>query len=155
MLKYLTMDMVFREIPEEITLAINITNCKIHCKGCHSKFLWKDIGKELTLKCITEELKKNKLITCICMMGGNSDLDSLYNLFIQLKEAYPDIKLAWYTGEILPNIPSIFIDILDYIKTGPYIKELGGLDKETTNQQLFKIENNKLKPIYLYKKYEN
>ena len=42
MIKYYNAMVVFEEIPNEITLAINITNCPCHCKGCHSQFLWED-----------------------------------------------------------------------------------------------------------------
>lgn len=45
MLKYVDARVVFQEIPDEITLAINISNCPCHCKGCHSQYLAEDIGK--------------------------------------------------------------------------------------------------------------
>ena len=35
MVKYLETKVVLSEIPNEITLAINITNCPCVCKGCH------------------------------------------------------------------------------------------------------------------------
>lgn len=47
MLKYVDARVVFQEIPDEITLAINISNCPCHCKGCHSQYLAEDIGKPL------------------------------------------------------------------------------------------------------------
>ena len=53
MLKYTTAEVTFREIPDEITLCINISNCPIHCADCHSKELWGDIGTELSF----DELK--------------------------------------------------------------------------------------------------
>ena len=37
MLKYANFDIVFQEVPEEVTLAINISNCPNQCPGCHSK----------------------------------------------------------------------------------------------------------------------
>ena len=37
MLKYANFDVVFQEVPDEVTLAINITNCPNQCPGCHSK----------------------------------------------------------------------------------------------------------------------
>ena len=52
MLRYYNFDIVFAEIPEEVTLAINITNCPNRCVGCHSPHLQQDIGENLT----TEEL---------------------------------------------------------------------------------------------------
>ena len=38
----------FSEVPDEISLCINISNCPIKCPDCHSKFLWENIGKEIT-----------------------------------------------------------------------------------------------------------
>ena len=35
MLKYLNTQVTFSEIPDEITLCINITGCKVGCEGCN------------------------------------------------------------------------------------------------------------------------
>lgn len=40
MLKYVNTDIVFQEFPDEVTLAINLSNCPCHCPGCHSSYLW-------------------------------------------------------------------------------------------------------------------
>ena len=54
---------------------------------------------------------------------------------------HPDLKIGWYSGfSEIPN--EIDINNFDYIKVGPYIEECGGLDKETTNQILYKVEHN-------------
>ena len=47
MLKFYNYDIVCQEIPDEVTLAINITGCPIHCPGCHSTWLWEDCGDVL------------------------------------------------------------------------------------------------------------
>ena len=47
MLKYANFDIVFQEVPDEVTLAINISNCPNQCVGCHSKYLWEDLGEVL------------------------------------------------------------------------------------------------------------
>ena len=44
MLKYVNTEITFSEVPDEITLCINISNCPCHCKGCHSPYLAEDIG---------------------------------------------------------------------------------------------------------------
>ena len=74
MLKYVNTGIVFQEIPDEVTLAINISNCPCHCPGCHSKYLWEDIGTPLT-PMVIEQMVKNygDDITCIAFMGGDSD----------------------------------------------------------------------------------
>ena len=46
-MKYVDTKVVFSEIPDEITLAINISGCPVKCFGCHSKYLWEDVGEPL------------------------------------------------------------------------------------------------------------
>ena len=48
MIKYVNTEVVFQEIPDETTLAINISGCPCHCPGCHSSYLWEDVGTPLT-----------------------------------------------------------------------------------------------------------
>ena len=36
MLKYVNTGIVFQEIPDEVTLAVNISGCPCRCHGCHS-----------------------------------------------------------------------------------------------------------------------
>lgn len=51
MLKYVNTGVVFQEIPDEVTLAVNISNCPCRCPGCHSRYLWGDVGEPLTPWC--------------------------------------------------------------------------------------------------------
>ena len=50
MLKYVPQmtSVVLEEIPDRVTLAVDISNCPGHCEGCHSPFLREDIGEPLT-----------------------------------------------------------------------------------------------------------
>ena len=139
-MKYIYSEVTFREIPDEITLCINISNCPFKCKGCHSKELWEDIGTELTIEELNRLLSKNKGVTCVSFMGGDKDLFHLLELLIFVKESYPNVKTAWYTGR--KDIPwyGFPINLLDYLKLGPYIKELGPLDNPNTNQRLYKLD---------------
>ena len=134
---------VFREIPDEITLAVNITNCPCHCKGCHSPFLWKDTGTPLTFNEVNNLIENNRGITCICFMGGDSNPYVVNSLAAYIREEHEGLKIAWYSGmeKISDEIDKVNFD---FIKIGPYIEEYGGLDKETTNQILFKVEDGKL-----------
>ena len=68
-MKFVDTQVVFEEIPDEITLCINVSNCVFHCPDCHSKHLWKDIGNILDEKSIDELIDKNKGISCVCFMG--------------------------------------------------------------------------------------
>ena len=131
---------VFEEIPDEITLAINITNCPCHCPSCHSKFLWEDVGTELTNDEIDKLIEKNSGITCVCLMGGDSEHNSVNELAKYIKGEYSDLKVGWYSGfSEIPN--EIELLNFDYIKVGPYIEEYGGLNKKTTNQIMYKVEH--------------
>ena len=135
-MKYTTSLITFSEIPDEITLCINISNCPFKCKGCHSKELWEDIGTELTTNEINSLLQDG--VSCISFMGGDSDLKTLIELLLFVITNYPNIKTAWYTGR--KEIPDDFpLTLLDYIKLGPYIKEKGPLNNRNTNQRLYKL----------------
>ena len=48
MLKYVDTLVSFQEIPDEISLCINLSNCPNNCPGCHSAYLKDDIGTPLT-----------------------------------------------------------------------------------------------------------
>ena len=136
MMKYTEMEVVFREIPDEITLAINISNCPIHCPDCHSKYLWRNIGTPLSIKEIEKNL--NSAITCICFMGGEPS--EVAEFAKKLKKLYPDIKIGYYCGyDKCPEPIFNNIQYFDYIKIGPFIKECGPLDCPTTNQRLYQI----------------
>ena len=137
MLKYANFDVVFQEVPDEVTLAINISNCPNQCPGCHSKYLWKDEGKPLDsteLNRLVEQYKSG--ITCVCFMGGDKEPESVAQLARQVKNDHK-IKVAWYSGKNdLPQ--NVSTDHFDYIKLGRYIAELGPLDSATTNQHMMK-----------------
>lgn len=142
MLKYAAYGIVFSEIPDEISLSIDISNCPFRCKGCHSPFLWKDEGIELTNRELFSLLTSNQGISCVLFAGGDSDPAEV-NRLAQLIKHSSFIKVAWYSGNTeLPK--EINLSNFDYIKLGPYIEELGGLKNPNTNQRLYKIDNNKL-----------
>lgn len=147
-LKYDGYSIVMQEVPNEVSLAINISGCPHKCEGCHSKYLWDYNGKYL-VDDIAELLSRySDLISCVCFMGGDQNQDDLLYCINKVKEN--NLKTCLYTG--LDDIKSINEDIvkkLDYIKTGRYIEELGGLDKNTTNQRFFDLKNNK--EIHFYK----
>lgn len=138
MVKYLQTEVVFEEIPTEISLAINITNCQNNCLGCHSPYLRENIGDELTTDSIDSLIEKNKGITCILFMGEGNDRERLLELAEYVKNE-KHLKVAVYSGrkEVEPE----FYNFFDYIKVGPYIEEYGPLSKETTNQRLYQIAN--------------
>lgn len=142
MLKYHSSYIGFREIPDEISLCINISNCPNNCKGCHSPWLKEDVGEDLNIESLNTLINKNKGVSCICFMGGDQDFVEVSKLAIvvKMRSDYP-YKTAWYSGrQHIPN--ELNIDTFDYIKVGPYVEELGGLDNINTNQRLYMIYPN-------------
>ena len=141
MLKYVDTKVTFAEVPDEIALCINISNCPCHCKGCHSSYLAEDIGDELSSKKLEELLQANKGITCVAFMGGDIDPISIIGHAKYIKLFYPGLKVAWYSGK--QELPKHFnLEVLDYIKLGPYIEELGPLNSKTTNQRMYEVVYN-------------
>lgn len=138
MLKYVETAITFSEVPDEVTLCINISNCSCHCKGCHSAYLAEDIGEELTFEVLDSLIKKNEGITCVAFMGGDAEPATVNDLASYVKESYPNIKTAWYSGrqELSKDIE---IKNFNAIKLGPYIEELGPLNSKTTNQKFYEV----------------
>lgn len=138
MVKYVPEDtqVVFREIPDEVTLAINISNCTHHCEGCHSPYLRDNVGEELTTSIIDELLKKNDGVSCVCFMGEGNDPEALQELITHIKSNYKSTAVALYSGA--DDVTDEFYwDNLDYIKIGHYDKNFGPIDNPKTNQRLY------------------
>lgn len=153
MLKFVDFDIVFQEIPDEVTLAINLSNCPHRCAGCHSPQLQQNIGKELNESTLSDLLcRYEKSITCVCFMGGDATPDEVSRLADFVRQEWDRrIKTAWYSGcESLREKASA--NSFDFIKLGPYIESLGGLNSKTTNQRLYRIENDILNDITMLMK---
>lgn len=142
MLKYTDYDIVFQEVPDETTLAINLSGCPNRCKGCHSPQLMEDIGEELTTGALDAILARYAgAVTCVCFMGGDADAKSVDHLAQHVRTLGK--RVAWYSGRL--TLPEGFVaDHFDYVKTGPYIESLGPLSSPTTNQRLYRIEQGAL-----------
>ena len=161
-MKYCETEIVFREFPDEITLAINISNCPHRCKGCHSPHLQTDCGQELDENALKELIEPKKdQITCVGFMGGDADIERLEELMSYVRVNWPKLSIGWYSGyadlvdlrKTNKNLeyPITWIEnCLDYVKTGPYVEELGPLDSPTTNQRMFKKVVDEWKEIKLY-----
>ena len=146
MLKYVDTKVVFRELPDEITLAINLSGCPCHCKGCHSSYLAEDIGEPLDLQHLTNLIDSNKGITCVGLMGGDANPSEVDDIAQDIKEYYPELKVGWYSGrqELSKDIE---LSNFDFIKLGPYIEEFGPLNSKTTYQRFYKVSDGELVDI--------
>lgn len=156
-MKFCSYAITFTEIPKEITLAFQISNCPFCCEGCHSKYLREDLGKEFFSSGIEILEKYKDRITCVCFMGEGSSIENAIMTGKIIKTRY-NIKTGLYSGTIGDFTPDkkhflyitndgrkkLYSDIqnsFDYIKVGPYISKQGPLNNSNTNQKIYKYEN--------------
>ncbi len=137
-MKYVDTKIVFQELPNEITLAINISGCPCACIGCHSSYLSQDIGESLTKEALQQLIRKNKGITAILFMGGDANPAYINKLAEYLYHNYPNLKIGWYSGRDKLS-EEIKLDFFHYIKLGPYISSKGPLNNPNTNQRLYQV----------------
>lgn len=141
-MRYKSFQLTFQEVPTEISLCFLISGCPLRCKGCHSVDAWKrDQGQELTLQ-YYESLLQNFIgvATCVCFLGGEWHENRLIE-FLQMAKKY-QFKTCLYTG--LEDVSAEIKIHLDFIKTGHFITELGGLNSPKTNQKFIHLASGKL-----------
>lgn len=140
-LKYQGYAIVLQEVPDEITLAFNISGCTHKCPNCHSKNLWEYEGNYIR-EDIKHVLSKYKnYISCVCFMGGDQNIKELSELCEIVKKK--NLKTCIYSGmnSFYPFNDMINNNLLDYLKLGKYDSQKGGLDSPNTNQVMYKIIN--------------
>lgn len=138
MIRYLSADITFQEVPGEVSLVFFITGCPRRCPGCHSPELQQEIGEELTADVLCAYCNKySGMFTCICFMGDGGDFQSLAHLL--LKARISGYKVALYTGADRP--PCYIWPLVDYLKVGPYIEARGGLASPDTNQIFYRLQH--------------
>ncbi len=158
MLKYDSYDIVLQEIPDEISLCFTITGCSLACDGCHSEHLWNpENGKILTPDFFRNLLIRYKnTITCVLFMGGEWNPSELHVLIDIARKHF--LKTALYTGlhkkQMRRKYPEL-LHILDFIKTGKWIPQLGGLDSKNTNQVLVNLTTGEVLNHYFHEYNKN
>ena len=133
---------VLQEVPGEISIAFFMSGCPIRCNGCHSSFLWKEaLGERLTNNRFKAYLSQYKdLATCVLFMGGEWHEEALRKK-LQLAKAY-QYKTCLYSGN--NDVSETLLNELDWVKTGPWVPALGGLDKENTNQIFMEVSSKEI-----------
>lgn len=141
-MNYLSKQIVFREIPDEVSLSYLITGCSLRCPGCHSTDSWNSQnGKLLTHEKLLVEIHKYRgWISCVLFMGGEWEPENLISN-LKLVQAM-GLRSALYTG--LEDVSKEIKSHLDYLKTGPYRLHLGGLDSLNTNQKLINVKTGEI-----------
>ena len=149
MLRYHDIQVVLQEVPGQISLCFSITGCPLRCEVCHSPFLWKNgSGEILTDELFADFLDKYKsMISCVLFMGGEWEEEDLIK---KLKIAEDNgLNTCLYTG--MEDVSDEIKNHLTWLKTGPWIAELGGLDSPKTNQKFIEVKTNKLLNHYFVK----
>ena len=139
MLKMAGHSIVFQEVPDEISLAIEITGCRHHCEGCHSPHLWEDTGRPV-MDLLPDLLANYEgMITCVCFMGGDHDQRCLADLANYAH--HHRLKTCLYTG--LNSVTDLRLDLLkhlNYVKVGNWDASRGPLSDPNTNQRFYKLQ---------------
>ncbi len=144
MLRFVSYDILFQEVPDEVSLAVSISGCPNRCSGCHSAHLMGDEGQELCEESLAGLVDRYRgSITCVCFMGGDAEPQTIERL-AEFVHSQFGLKSAWYSGR--NNMPSD-LNSFDYVKLGDYREALGGLNSRTTNQRMYRITDGKREDI--------
>lgn len=132
------------EVPGKTALIVEFANCKQKCPGCHSQHLW-DPGESLNISEILTHIDStlSEDINCILLMGGTTNgitLETLKKLVEAIYRRF-GIPVAIYSG--LPEEETRMAEMatwygLDYLKTGDYREDRGGLEDPKSNQKFYK-----------------
>lgn len=139
-MKYADISIVLQEVPGEISICFSIIGCELKCNGCHSTYLWNKrngiiLTEEIFLKTLTQY---KDLASCILFMGGEWHEKELIN-YLKLAKSL-NFTTCLYTGE--EKVSAEILKELTWIKTGAWIKKLGGLNSKTTNQKFIEVQSN-------------
>ncbi|QEM88631.1 anaerobic ribonucleoside-triphosphate reductase activating protein [Glaesserella parasuis] len=143
-LRFISEQIVWQEVPNETSLAFLISGCPLGCKGCHSIESWKlGSGQILSEIYLQQRLAQYQgLISCVLFMGGEWLPELLLQRLQLVRQS--GLKTCLYTGLELEQLPPEILAVLDYVKTGRWIAELGGLNCITTNQRFINLQTGKV-----------
>ncbi|ULJ65790.1 anaerobic ribonucleoside-triphosphate reductase activating protein [Wielerella bovis] len=131
---------VWQEVPNEVSLAFLISGCPLRCAGCHSADSWKaNRGEILSVDYLRTRLKMYRnLLTCVLFLGGEWQPETLLALLNVARDEF-GLKTCLYTGLERDELPPILLPKLTFLKTGRWVAALGGLDNLNTNQRFIDL----------------
>lgn len=141
-LRFTAEQVVWQEVPGEVSLAYSISGCQLRCPGCHSSDSWDaERGVPLTAGHLQDRIEHYLgMITCVVFFGGEWNSVALIPLLKLAKRA--GLHTCLYSG--LEVIEPYVQRELTFLKTGPWIQKLGGLDSPLTNQKFIDLRTNRL-----------
>ena len=116
-LRFTREEIVWQEVPNEVSLAFLLSGCPLRCVGCHSADSW-NAG----------------LLTCVLFLGGEWQPENLLALLRVARDEF-GLKTCLYTGLERGEVPPMLLPELSFLKTGRWLPERGGLDNPNTNQR--------------------
>ena len=136
MIKYLPdmTSVVLEEIPDRVSIAVNVTGCQGHCNGCHTPILREDGGAPLNESVIDALVREHFGVDCFLFLGEGRDPEALRALAAHVRSL--GLKAALYSGR--EAVEEEIWEAFDYVKTGPYMPEKGPLNHPATNQRLYR-----------------
>ena len=137
-------DITFNELPDKMAYAIELGACKQHCVGCHSPELQKEDVPLTPLLDILEAAQDaiDAGANAIVVMGGTNNKhitdESLIALLHDLSFIAPT---GLYSGSDDEDQDKMIAmeGHCTWLKTGPYVATLGGLESTRTNQRFYYI----------------
>lgn len=137
-------DITFNELPDKMAYAIELGACKQHCVGCHSPELQEEDAPLTSLLDILEEAQDaiDAGANAIVVMGGTNNKhiteESLIALLQDLSAIAPTGLYSGSENEARDKIIALE-GHCTWLKTGPYVDSLGGLESTRTNQRFYRI----------------
>lgn len=137
-------DITFNELPDKMAYAIELGACKQHCVGCHSPELQEEDAPLTSLLDILEEAQDaiDAGANAIVVMGGTNNKHITEESLLALLQDLSDIApTGLYSGsEDEERDKRIALEgHCTWLKTGPYVDTLGGLESPRTNQRFYQI----------------
>lgn len=133
--------LTLNEIPDRTAISFVIGNCKQHCKGCHSSYLWGAPTNWWAMDEICETAEKyiEQGADAILLMGGTTNGIPYYVLDELIMKLARIADVCLYSGSDHEDFDKDFAlnSRLTWIKTGSFKEELGGLNSPTTNQRFY------------------
>jgi anaerobic ribonucleoside-triphosphate reductase activating protein len=139
-LRFAAEQIVWQEVPGEVSLAFTVSGCPLRCRGCHSSAARNPkAGLWLSEDYFCARLNQYRgLISCVLFLGGEWQPDALIKLLVMARAQ--NLRTCLYTG--FEAVDPRLLQHLTYLKTGPWIAELGGLDSPITNQRFVNLVTN-------------
>lgn len=133
---------VFQEVPDEVSLSFTISGCPLRCEGCHSHDTWDaNNGEELTIQRFIGYLSLYEgMISCVLFFGGEWQSEYLA-ILLKIAQAR-GLKTCLYTGR--DRVPKRIYKHLTFLKTGSWQPSRGGLTSLNTNQKFINVESEQL-----------